>query len=50
MWLIGGEKRLLSITTSPMKFYGGLIYSGVYWLEDNKPMGGLYFKEEMQAN
>ena len=50
MWLIGGEKQLFSSDIAASDFFGRLIYNGVYWLENNCPVGGLHFKREMPAN
>lgn len=47
---VGGQKQLLSIRGGIGKYGGGLTYSGVYWLEDNKPTGYLGFKEEIHEN
>ena len=49
MWLIGGEKQLFSSDIGAREFYGRLIFSGVYWLENNRPVGSLHFKREMPA-
>ena len=50
MWLISGGKRLFSINIGPVKFFGGLVYSGVYWLENDQLVGCLHFKKEMPVN
>ena len=46
LWLIGGEKQLFASDLASSEFYGRLVYSGVYWLEDNRPVGHLHFREE----
>lgn len=50
MWLIGGEKQLFSSDIAASDFFGRLVYNGVYWLENNCPVGDLHFKRERPAN
>ena len=51
MWLIGGQKQLFPSEIGTRKFFGNLIYNGIYWLEDNRPVGrGLYFERQMPTN
>ena len=50
MWLIGGQKQLSPPEIGTRNFFGHLIFSGVYWLEDNHPMGGLHFETVKPAN
>lgn len=46
LWLIGGEKQLFASGLASSEFFGRLVYSGVYWLEDDRPVGHLHFSEE----
>ncbi|MCH4811466.1 hypothetical protein [Vreelandella neptunia] len=46
LWLIGGEKQLFSSDLGSSEFFGRLVYSGVYWLEDDLPVGNLHFRKE----
>lgn len=46
MWLVGGQKQLFSPDISASKFFGRLTYSGVYWLENDRPVGSLHFETE----
>lgn len=44
VWLIGGEKQMLSSSSS--QFFGRLVYSGLFRYEGNKPVGNIWFKKE----
>jgi len=44
VWLIGGEKQLF--TNRADKFYGRLVYSGVFTLINNEVEGEMWFEEE----
>lgn len=44
VWLIGGEKQLF--TEMAEKFYGRLVYNGMFALIDNEIKGELWFEEE----
>lgn len=46
LWLIGGEKQLLASDLGSSEFFGNLVYSGVYWLENDRPVGNLHFRKE----
>jgi len=46
LWLIGGEKQLFASDLGSSKFFGRLVYSGVYWMENDHPVGNLHFREE----
>ncbi|WP_176345203.1 hypothetical protein [Priestia aryabhattai] len=44
VWLIGGEKQLL--TTVASEYYGRLVYSGLFTLDNGSVKGDLWFIEE----
>ncbi|PJZ49208.1 hypothetical protein [Leptospira saintgironsiae] len=44
VWLIGGEK--LMFLSGPGRFFGRLIYSGVFKIEDGKPIGKIWCDRE----
>lgn len=46
LWLIGGEKQLFASDLGSSEFFGRLVYSGVYWMESNRPVGSLHFRKE----
>ncbi|MDZ7735596.1 MAG: hypothetical protein U5P41_05435 [Gammaproteobacteria bacterium] len=46
LWLIGGEKQLFASELGSSEFFGRLVYSGVYWLENDRPVGNLHFRKE----
>ena len=46
LWLIGGEKQLFASDLGSSEFFGRLVYSGVYWLENERPVGSLHFRKE----
>lgn len=46
LWLIGGEKQLFDSDVGSSKFFGRLVYSGIYWMENDRPVGNLHFPEE----
>ncbi|SNC74478.1 hypothetical protein SAMN04487881_2379 [Marinobacter sp. es.048] len=46
LWLIGGEKQLFASDFGSSEFFGRLVYSGVYWLENDRPVGSLHFRKE----
>ncbi len=46
LWLIGGEKQLFASDLGSSEFFGRLVYSGVYWMEDDRPVGNLHFGKE----
>lgn len=48
VWLIGGEKQLF--THNVDKFYGRLVFSGMFTLWDNEITGELWFDEERIGN
>lgn len=48
IWLIGGEKQLF--TSMASKFYGRLVYSGIYTISDKGIDGELWFIEEQGEN
>jgi hypothetical protein len=48
VWLIGGEKQLF--TYGADKFYGRLVFSGMFTLWDNEITGELWFDEERRGN
>ena len=50
MWLIGGEKQLYSSDTVSSDLFGWLVFNGVYWVENNRPVGSLHFKKETSSN
>ena len=50
MWLIGGEKQIYSPETISSELFGWLIFNGVYWLENNRPVGCLHFDKKMSEN
>ena len=50
MWLIGGGKQLYSSDTVSSDLFGWLVFNGVYWVENNRPVGSLHFKKEMSSN
>ena len=50
MWLIGGEKQLYSSDTVSSDLFGWLTFNGVYWMENNRPVGSLHFKKETSSN
>jgi hypothetical protein len=42
LWLIGGEKQLFASDLGSSEFFGRLVYSGVYWMENDRPVGSLH--------
>lgn len=46
LWLIGGEKQLFASDLGSSEFFGRLVYSGVYWMENDRPVGSLHFRKE----
>ena len=44
-WLIGGEKQLF--TSYASKFYGRLVFSGLYSLDDDGVVGEMWFQKEL---
>jgi hypothetical protein len=45
IWLIGGEKQLFAYSARG-KFYGRLIYSGLFRFIEGKPNGSLRFERQ----
>lgn len=48
IWLIGGEKQLFTCMAS--KFYGRLVYSGIYTITNAELGGEMWFIEEPGPN
>ena len=48
VWLVGGEKQLF--TSMANKFFGRLVYSGIYSLNKNGVEGNLWFQKEPPQN
>ena len=46
LWLIGGEKQLFASDLGSSEFFDRLVYSGVYWMENDRPVGNLHFRKE----
>lgn len=46
LWLIGGEKQLFTSDFVSSEFFGRLVYSGAFWLENGRPVGNIHFCEE----
>jgi hypothetical protein len=46
LWLIGGEKQLFASDLGSSEFFGCLVFSCVYWLENDRPVGKLHFRKE----
>ena len=46
LWLIGGEKQLFASDLGSCELFGRLVYSGVYWMENDCPVGNLHFCKE----
>lgn len=44
VWLIGGEKQMFS--SGADKFFGRLVYSGLFKYEDGKPVGSIWCNRE----
>lgn len=44
VWLIGGEKQMFASRAE--RFFGRLVYSGIFKYEDGKPTGTLWFDRE----
>ena len=48
VWLIGGEKQMFSSGAS--RFFGRLVYSGLFKYEDGKPVGSIWCNREEPTN
>jgi len=46
LWLIGGEKQLFSSGIGASKFYGRLVYSGLFRILDDELDGSLWFEKQ----